>query len=101
MTDNLLTVTVARDLEDLIPVFMTNRHKEVETLRGALAAGDFEQLKLLGHRMKGVGRSYGFVTVSDIGKRVEDAAVKSDRGAIDACIAEYVDYLSRVKVVYE
>jgi HPt (histidine-containing phosphotransfer) domain-containing protein len=101
MTDTPLTVTVAKDLEDLIPVFMTNRNKEVDNLRGALAAGDFEQLKQLGHRMKGVGRSYGFITVSDIGKRVEDAAAKSDRGAIDACIAEYADYLSRVKVVYE
>jgi len=101
MTDANLTVTIARDLEDLIPVFMTNRTKEVDTLRGALAADDFEQLKQLGHRMKGVGKSYGFITVSDIGKRVEDAAAKSDRAAIDACIAEYADYLSKVKVVYE
>jgi HPt (histidine-containing phosphotransfer) domain-containing protein len=101
MTEANLTVTVAKDLEDLIPVFMTNRSKEVDTLRGALAAGDFEQLKQLGHRMKGVGKSYGFITVSDIGKRVEDAAATSDRAAIDACIAEYADYLSKVRVVYE
>jgi len=101
MTETNLTVTIAKDLEDLIPVFMTNRHKEVETLRGALAASDFEQLKQLGHRMKGVGRSYGFITVSDLGKRVEDAAAKSDRAEIDRCIAEYADYLSKVKVAYE
>jgi HPt (histidine-containing phosphotransfer) domain-containing protein len=101
MTQDPLTVTVAKDLEDLIPVFMTNRNKEVETLRGALNAGDFDQLKQLGHRMKGVGRSYGFVAVSDIGKQIEDAAHKSDRGTIDACITEYVDYLARVRVVYE
>src|ERR671926_396214 len=53
-------VTVARDLEDLIPVFMGNRKKELDTLRVALAAADFEQLRQLGHRMKGVGNSYGF-----------------------------------------
>ncbi|MDH4095595.1 MAG: Hpt domain-containing protein [Betaproteobacteria bacterium] len=101
MTDATLTVTVAKDLEDLIPVFMTNRAKEVETLRGAVAAGDFEQLKQLGHRMKGVGRSYGFIAVSDIGKRIEDAAAKADRSAIASAIGEYADYLSKVKVVYE
>ena len=100
MTDHL-TVTVAKDLEDLIPVFMTNRHKEVETLRSALAAGDFEQLKQLGHRMKGVGRSYGFILVSDIGKRIEDSAMQKDKGAIDASIGEYAEYLSKVRVVYE
>jgi len=100
MTDHL-TVTVAKDLEDLIPVFMTNRNKEVDTLRSALAAGDFEQLKQLGHRMKGVGRSYGFILVSDIGKRIEDSAMHKDKSAIDASIGEYADYLSKVRVVYE
>ena len=40
-------VRVARDLEDLIPVFMSNRRKELETLRVALAAADFEQLRQL------------------------------------------------------
>ena len=101
MTDADLTVTVAKDLADLIPTFMTNRAKEVETLRGAVAARDFEQLKQLGHRMKGVGRSYGFITVSDLGKRIEDAAAKADGGTIAAAIGEYADYLSKVKVVYE
>jgi HPt (histidine-containing phosphotransfer) domain-containing protein len=95
------TVTVAKDLADLIPVFFQNRHKELEALRGALAGADFEQLRHLGHRMKGVGTSYGFTTISEIGKRIEDGARNSDRAAIDACIAEYADYLSTVQVVYE
>ena len=94
-------VTVAKDLADLIPVFFKNRQKEVETLRAALAAGDYEQLRQLGHRMKGVGDSYGFAKVSEIGKRVEDGARSTDQTLIDACIGEYADYLSRVQVVYE
>jgi HPt (histidine-containing phosphotransfer) domain-containing protein len=94
-------VTVAKDLADLIPVFFKNRQKEVETLRVALAAGDYEQLRQLGHRMKGVGDSYGFAKVSEIGKRVEDGARCTDQTLIEACIGEYADYLSRVQVVYE
>ncbi|MDH4325237.1 MAG: Hpt domain-containing protein [Betaproteobacteria bacterium] len=101
MTKTSLTVTVAKDLADLIPVFFKNRHKELESLRAALAGEDFEQLRHLGHRMKGVGNSYGFATVSEIGKRIEDGARNSDRGAIEPCIGEYADYLSRVQVVYE
>ena len=95
------TVTVAKDLADLIPVFFRNRHKEIETLRAALAAGDFEQLRQLGHRMKGVGNSYGFAKVSELGKRVEEGARTGDKADIDACIGEYTDYLSKVQVVYE
>ncbi len=101
MTKSTLKVTVAKDLADLIPVFFKNRHKELETLRTALAGGDFEQLRQLGHRMKGVGNSYGFATVSEIGRRIEDGARESDRGALEACIHEYADYLSKVQVVYE
>lgn len=101
MTKPNPTVTVAKDLADLIPVFFKNRQKEIESLRGALAGEDFEQLRHLGHRMKGVGNSYGFAAISEIGKRIEDAARSSDRNAIDLCIGEYVDYLSKVQVVYE
>jgi HPt (histidine-containing phosphotransfer) domain-containing protein len=101
MSDSAITVTVAKDLEDLIPVFFQNRHKELETLRAALAARDFEQLRQLGHRMKGVGTSYGFDRVSAIGKQIEDGAKASDPASIDARIAEYTDYLARVRVVYE
>jgi HPt (histidine-containing phosphotransfer) domain-containing protein len=101
MTENIHTVIISKDLADLIPVFFRNRQKEVEALRSALAAGDFEQLRQLGHRMKGVGNSYGFAKVSEIGERVEDDARTADKTAIDACIGEYADYLSKVQIVYE
>jgi HPt (histidine-containing phosphotransfer) domain-containing protein len=101
MKDNAHRVTVAKDLEDLIPVFMGNRKKEVDTLRVALASADFEQLRQLGHRMKGVGNSYGFAQVSDFGKSIEDGARSGDRALLEATIAQYGDYLARVEIVYE
>jgi HPt (histidine-containing phosphotransfer) domain-containing protein len=101
IADDEYKVTVAKDLEDLIPTFMKNRHKEVETLRVALAAADFEQLRQLGHRMKGVGNSYGFAHVSTLGKYIEDGARSGDRGALQASISEYDEYLSKVQIAYE
>ncbi|HZD54303.1 MAG TPA: Hpt domain-containing protein [Woeseiaceae bacterium] len=100
MNENSYTVTVPKDLEDLIPMFMSNRRKELETLRSALAARDLEQLRQLGHRMKGVGNSYGFEKVSTLGKQIEDGARSGDRAALQACIAEYDDYLARVSITY-
>jgi HPt (histidine-containing phosphotransfer) domain-containing protein len=94
-------VTVARDLEDLIPVFMSNRRKELDTLRVALASADFDQLRQLGHRMKGVGYSYGFDHVSTLGKHIEDGARSGDRAALEARIREYADYLAKVQIVFE
>ena len=101
MGDHDYKVIVAKDLEDLIPVFMKNRHKELDALRVALAAADFEQLRQLGHRMKGVGNSYGFERVSTIGKLVEDGARSGDRASLQASISEYGDYLAKVQIAYE
>ena len=98
---NNYKVKVARDLEDLIPTFMSNRHKELEALRVALAASDFEHLRQLGHRMKGVGNSYGFDHVSVLGKQIEEGARSGNRASLEACIVDYREYLSRVEVAYE
>ena len=96
-----IVVVVDKELEDLVPVFMKNRHKEVETLKAALAAADFEQLRQVGHRMKGVGNSYGFAHVSVFGKQIEEGARSGDRAGISARITEYQDYLAKVQVTYE
>jgi HPt (histidine-containing phosphotransfer) domain-containing protein len=101
MKENDYNVTVAKDLEDLIPVYMKNRHKELNALRVALAAADFEQLRQLGHRMKGVGNSYGFAHVSTIGKTIEEGARSGDRALLQSSIIEYSDYLSKVQIAYE
>jgi HPt (histidine-containing phosphotransfer) domain-containing protein len=101
MNENDCKVIVAKDLEDLIPVFMRNRHKELDALRVALAAADFEQLRQLGHRMKGVGNSYGFTHVSTLGKHIEDGARSGDRASLQANVSEYGEYLSKVQITYE
>ena len=94
------TVSVPEDLKDLVPTFLANRAKEIESLRAALAKGDMAQLKALGHRMKGVGVSYGFDKVSELGKRIEDHAETADKATLEACLAEYADYMSKVQVTY-
>jgi HPt (histidine-containing phosphotransfer) domain-containing protein len=101
MGDDAYIVKVGKDLEDLIPVFLGNRKKELAALRAALAAADFEQLRQLAHRMRGVGNSYGFERVSSLGKEIEDGARSADKAALERHIAAYGEYLSRVQIAYE
>ncbi|OGA69067.1 MAG: hypothetical protein A3G81_02465 [Betaproteobacteria bacterium RIFCSPLOWO2_12_FULL_65_14] len=101
MGEDAYKVKVAKDLEDLIPTFLGNRRKELDALRVALAAADFEQLRQLGHRMRGVGNSYGFERISVIGKHIEDGARSGDKAALAAQITDYGDYLSKVQIAYE
>ncbi|HEV8106165.1 MAG TPA: Hpt domain-containing protein [Burkholderiales bacterium] len=101
MTQDVHTVKVSKDLEDLIPTFLANRKKELDTLRQALTAADFEQIRQIGHRMRGVGNSYGFDNVTSLGKLIEDGAKASDRAGLETHIAAYGEYLSNVRITYE
>src|SRR3981189_1234980 len=101
MNDEAYKVTVAKDLEDLIPGFMRNRNKELETLKMALAAADFEQLRQLGHRMKGVRNSYCFAHVPVLGQETEDGARSGERASLEAHVAQYGDALSKVQIAFE
>jgi HPt (histidine-containing phosphotransfer) domain-containing protein len=101
MPDPQYKAIVPRGLEDLIPGFLRNRHKELDTLRTAVAASNTDQLCQLGHRMKGVGNSYGFAHVSAFGQRIEDAALRGDAAALRDCITEYAEYLSQIQITYE
>jgi HPt (histidine-containing phosphotransfer) domain-containing protein len=95
------TVILSRCFEELIPGFIENRRNELEELRGALDAGHYEQLGQLGHRMRGIGATYGFDRVSELGGQIEERAAASDREGLAARIAEYAGYLVRLKIVYE
>jgi hypothetical protein len=95
------TITLARDFAELVPPFLENRRNEVAALRAALEQSRYEDLQQLGHRMRGLGASYGFELVSTLGGRIEEGAEARDREALAAAIAEYAGHLERVKVVYE
>lgn len=101
MTQEARTVKVSKDLEDLIPTYLTNRNKELEVLRQALAGADFEQMRQIGHRMRGVGVSYGFDDVTSLGKLIEEGAKAGDKAALETHVAEYGEYLSNLRITYE
>ncbi|HEY1290877.1 MAG TPA: Hpt domain-containing protein [Burkholderiales bacterium] len=101
MTQDARTVKVSKDLEDLIPTYLANRNKELDVLRQALAGGDFEQMRQIGHRMRGVGVSYGFDDVTTLGKLIEEGAKTGDKAGLEKHVAEYGEYLSNLHITYE
>src|SRR3954464_4091335 len=101
MAQDVHTVKVAKDLEDLIPTYLGNRRKDLDSLRQALTAADFEQIRQIGHRMRGVGVSYGFDDVTSLGKLIEDGAKDGDKTALEKHIATYGEYLSNLHITYE
>jgi hypothetical protein len=95
-----IPVSVDRDLEDIVPIFLANRNKDVHTLRASIANQDLETVGILGHRMKGDGGGYGFDMISQIGGAIELAVGRRDHPAIERLTAQLEDFLARVTVIY-
>jgi len=91
---------VERTILDLIPSFLSNRRRELDSLRHALQTGDFELVRYLGHRMRGVGGSYGFEYVTLLGRRLEHCGRERDADLLGELVSEYADYLSSVRIEY-
>jgi len=88
-------------LEDLIPEYLSNRKRDILTMRAALAKDDLEIVRLVGHSMKGSGSGYGFPAITGFGREIERAAGIKDRPEIVQQIAKLADYLSRLEAAAE
>ncbi|MGH7791897.1 MAG: Hpt domain-containing protein [Thermodesulfobacteriota bacterium] len=99
MYENGVVVYVDPDLEDLIPMFLENRHRDVEEIRKLLREGGVEEIRRLSHSMKGSGGGYGFYEVSEIGRDMEEAANSGDAEKIENLNDRLAKYLSVVEVV--
>jgi len=94
-------VHVDASFEPLIPKFLTNRKKEVQTMQESLTTRDFETVRKVAHGMKGAGGSYGFDRVSELAAVIEQAAKSSDSPTIERHLPLLGSYLDRIKVVYD
>jgi CheY-like chemotaxis protein/HPt (histidine-containing phosphotransfer) domain-containing protein len=97
-TTGRVRVRVDASVADLVPGFLENRRRDVGTITEAVARGDFENVRILGHNMKGSGSGYGFDRITEIGASLEEAARREGAGEIRAQCAELVHYLDHVDV---
>lgn len=77
----------------LLPGYVARRREEIDKLDGALADGDFETLRTIGHNLHGSGGAYGLPPISAMGKRLEQAARAADAAAAATILAELRAFL--------
>lgn len=88
------------DLEDLIPSFIANRQIDIQTIASALNLEDFITLRRVGHNLRGAGAAFGFDRVSDMGARLEEAALASNAEGIREVADQLAAYMRRAAIVY-
>lgn len=94
-------VYVDEDLEELVPQYLENRREDLEMMQAAIATGDYETVRSLGHQMKGSGGGYGFDVITEIGISLEVAAKLNDLENIRKWLSELAELLETVEVIYE
>lgn len=92
-----IRVSSPAGIETLVPGYLESRKADVHVLETALAGGDYETIRVLGHHLRGSGNPYGFATISHIGRSLESAAGTQSPDEIRREIAALGDYLARVK----
>lgn len=94
------TAKVDRDLEDLIPRYLSSVLQYASDMEKLLASGDFAQVARIAHNLKGSGGGYGFMPITEMGAAIEQAAKASNGGPIPDLLARLNDYASTVKVEF-
>lgn len=89
------------ELADLIPEFLASRRADVSHIGALVEAQDGPALRRIAHDLKGCGAAYGFEPISELGARLERAAIAGDFAAAAAAHAQLADYLGRVDVRFD
>lgn len=85
----LVTVIVERDLAELLPDFIDNRLEDSLKLSGYLEQNDFENIKKIGHDLRGVPGAFGYDFLVELGSKIESAAKVKDAEQIKNFLQEY------------
>jgi CheY-like chemotaxis protein len=87
------------EIRELVPGYLQARREEVPVLQEALARGDFETVRRLGHNLKGTGSGYGYPELTALGSRLQEAAAEADLGRLRESLAGLEAFLRRAKAV--
>jgi len=74
------------EIASILPGFIARLAEQLETMRRAQAAEDYEELRRLAHKLKGAGGSYGYPSLSEAAAAMEETARMQDSAAVAAAM---------------
>ena len=85
----------------LVSQYLQTCRGDLAQLKAALAVGDYESARRLGHQMKGTGKPYGFPGLTQIGRSIEWAASKHAALELDSRIQRLEVCLNDIELASE
>ncbi|MCD9024605.1 response regulator [Cohnella silvisoli] len=96
-----IPVIVKANYEHLIPSYIEKRHNDIIRIKQWIEEGDYENLRILGHSLKGSGAGYGLNRISEIGAIIEQASKERYAELILRSLQDLEEYLARIDVTYQ
>ncbi len=86
------------DVAELLPGYLESRKRDIKNIPTLIQAGDFEQVRRVGHNMKGSGTLYGVTKVSELGAQLEQAAKQNNAALARKICGSLGAYLDKARV---
>jgi CheY-like chemotaxis protein len=94
-------VRVDPSLADAVPEYLDKRRRDIPAMLTALGFSDYTSIRVAGHNMKGSGGGFGFPGLSEIGARLEEAALRQDAAGVRSQIEALAEYLAAVQLQFD
>lgn len=83
------------DLLPIIPEFIELKRKELHNIRNMIQSKSYEKLRIMGHKLKGIGMTYGVHFVTEYGRVLSQLSSDESLEHIEALTCLYEDDLDK------
>ncbi len=87
-------------IAELLPEYFDNLRADGNRISAWLEQEDFEKIARTAHQLKGSGGAYGFPQLSELGARLEQAALACDKAGATTLTVELNETLSKLGRIY-
>ena len=86
---------VEKEVEKHVPLFLSLRQKEIILLKSLLASNDFDGIARTCHNLKGIAKPYGFPSLGEIAKNLEEECANRNAKNIELLINQMSYYIQQ------
>jgi HPt (histidine-containing phosphotransfer) domain-containing protein len=78
---------------EAVVLYISRRRDDVENGRRYLESRDWESLAMIGHRLMGSGKTFGFPDLGPLGDELERAALEQNTSVCQSSLAQLYEWL--------
>lgn len=90
-------VPIDTEIMEIVPLFLNSRAEDVQNLNQFLKSERYEEIQKIAHTIKGISRPYGFPSLEDLSKKLEQQAKNKNPQDIELTLLEIQAYLRQFK----